>query len=357
MIQNQALDPEAVKACELAEKILRLGDKNPNEHERAAARAKAAEIMARFNLTLAEVEQNSGGSGKRAAEMLRGGHYEYQRDLWRDVAKLNFCLYFNTTVIDRKPKWKPNANGTKLIKTFEEKRVREHKIVGRLHNIRATTVQAQYLEAEIERLTRKRLGEEADDKHLYGKWANSYREGMVERVCEKIYDRMAQIEEEDRQREQEARERAAEQRGEGSSGTAITLHALRKSEREANLDFLDPERHVKEAERQRKAAETREWLAKQEAENRAAYTRWAAAHPKEAAEQEARRLERERREAQRLARNQRRRLNYQPTGWRRSIHSDTYKGDAGARRAGYEAGDDIGIDLQADTHKPAGALG
>lgn len=356
MIQNQALDPDAVKACELAEKILRLADKNPNENERASARAKAAEIMARFNLSLAEVEQNSGGSGKRAAEMLKGGHYQFQRDLWRDVAKLNFCLYFNTTVIQRTPKWRPNAAGTQLVKTFDEKRVREHKLVGRLHNIRAASVQAQYLEAEIERLTRKRLGEEADDKHLYGKWANSYREGMVERVCEKIHDRMHEIEEEDRKREQEARQRAAEQRSEGSSGTSITLHTLRKSEREANLDFLDPDRHAKEAERQRKLAEQRAWLAQQERENREAYTRWAARNPQAAAEQEARRREEARREAKRLERNARRRMNYEPRGYR-SIHADEYKGDAGARRAGYEAGESIGIDLQTDTHKPAGALG
>ncbi len=74
------LTDEQRRAIEQVEKLLRLAGKNQNENESAAAAAKAQELLAKYNLDMATVEQNSGASsGKREDTKFEGG----QSEQWR----------------------------------------------------------------------------------------------------------------------------------------------------------------------------------------------------------------------------------------------------------------------------------
>lgn len=364
MIKEQELSPEQIKAIGTIEKFLRLAGNNPNEHEAARAMAKAQELMQAYNLDQAAVEENSGESGKRADEKLKGGHYEFQRTLWENVAKLNFCLYFSIVDTIRIPRMvlkDPASPARGFKKVYDEKRQRSHRIVGRTVNTRATKVMADYLEAAIERFTmeylEERYGVEAE-KRKYSATANSFREGTVERLEEKIYERRRNLMEEETRKKQAAEE-AARARGMGanSSSHAVTLAGYTQSEEDANRELIEPGYIAAKAARAARLAEWRAGeadrqaaAAKKQAEAEATYARWAKANPIEAALQEAQRKKREDEERKREERNARRR-----TGPRYSYGSE-YKGDWSARKAGYERGEGISIDQQADHRKAAGAL-
>lgn len=358
MIADRELSPEALNAARIAEKLLRVAGRNPEEAAKYIA--KAQEIMNEFNLDQAAIEEAKGDTGVRTDEKLKGGHFAFQRDLWRAVASLNFCHYMNITETvrtyhqvakDRSAPWKGFRREVK-----SEKYVRTHRLIGRTHNVRMTKAQAEYLESTAERLTREAVTERFHDqnyaKMFYSTWANSYREGITEAVCEKLHDRRREILRKERD-EQEERLRAASKAGRESvsTGTAITLASYAEAEREANLEFLNPGHKARQLEQERLQREREQRWAEEEAEAEAEEARWAAENP-EAARLQAE-LDRKQREqdAKREARNAARR-----TGPRVSYASD-YKGDWSARRAGYEVGQRVSIDYQAEGRKSAGAIG
>lgn len=354
MIGSNELTPEAQEACSKIEKLLRLAADKSNPHVAANALAKAEEWMREYNLSQAAVEQNSGDKGKRLEQKVRAGHRKWQQELWGDVAKLNFCLHF--VVSERQVTWKtvPTPTGFKRV-INKERFVPYHRIVGRVVNVRAAQVMAEYLDQAIERLTIDECNER--DIDYYSTWANSFREGMAERICEKVYEERERIRDQERadalKREREARQK---ERDGVVMTTALTLSTYMKSEEEANKDFLDPDRHRKEAERQARIAEDRAKAAEAAARREAEWNRWCKENP-----EEARRIEEEyqkEREAQRKReeKNARRRASYVSTG-RWSYREPAAKGDPRARRMGYEAGEKISIHRQAEGGKSAGALG
>jgi len=297
------------------EKLMRLSAKNPNEHEAAAAAAKAQELLLSWNLTSAALEANGGDTGKRAEEKLVGGFYQFERDLWNAIAELNFCWYFNRS------KYVPLAERKQHRgRTYTQ----QHILIGRTVNIAATKSMAEYLSGAIERLTKERL--DLNKQHPRSSWAVSYRRGMAERVQEKIEDRRYQMIDEERQKVRDARERGMST---ASSSNAITIASVRQSEHEANYDFQfgDGAYAKMKAQRAEQAA------AAKAAED--AYTQWAAENPEEAAKDEEKaRKEQERRDARRTGRNR---------------SAPAFKGDWSAYRQGREAGEKVGIDLQTGT--------
>lgn len=354
MISENELSPEALEVAQKIEKLLRLASDKSNEHVAANAASKAAELMAAYNLSTAAIEQNTGDKGKRLEQKFKAGHKEWQRNLWRDVAKLNFCLH--TVVNEVQPIWKTQAtnSGFKRVKV-RDKFTPVHRIVGRIVNVKATQAMAQYLEHAIERLTIDECNER--DIEYYSTWANSFREGMAERICEKVYDR--QIEQDRRQREEaetKAREAAARGRENTSMERALTLSDVRKSEEEANRDFLDPERHARRAKYEAEIAERRAREAKAKAEADAAWTKWCEDHPEEARKLYEKQQAEAEAERKRQEKNARRRAAYVSTGYR-YYREPKQKGDAHARRAGYERGESVSIDLQTEGGKTAGRIG
>lgn len=318
---NQALDAETLAVIQKVEKLMRLAGANPNEAEASSAMAKATELLAAYNLDLSVVEANSGDKGKRAEEKLEGGFYQFERDLWSRIAQLNFCFYWS----------QHTRTQDGLIKNKIVTR-RQHRLVGRTVNIAATKAMAGYLLQTIERMTQERLRDNGN--HVRSRWATSFREGMAQRIAEKIWDkRQAYLAQERREAEEAAKKAAAAGMAGASSGTGLALATFTKSEADANTDFI-----YGEGTAARWAAD-RARRAKAQAEAEAAYTAWAKAHPEEAAKKEAEERKRER------------------------ARSSRYRGgssgkevDYGAYRAGYEKAEGVSIDLQAEGSKTAGAL-
>ncbi len=363
MIVEQQLSAEAQEAVAKIEKLLRLAARNPNEHEAAMATAKAQEMMAAWNLDQATIEENGGEAGKRADEKLKGGHYQFQRDLWSDVAELNFCLYFSITAVERKRKWIPNKTGTGFLPSFTERRVRQHRVVGRVVNTRMTRVMAEYLEQTVERILSEalisRFGLEDADANKFSKWANSFREGMVERICEKIGKKRREFMAEERRKAEDAAQKARDAGfADVSTSTSMTVSSLTKAEKDANDEFLNPGILERRARWKSEEAQMRAEQARLDAEWEAEQAQWAIDNPEEAKRQADEEEKERRAEAKRRERNaQRRESYYQNNGYRARSYGATYKGDYAGRKAGYEAAAGVSIDQQAGHRSSAGAIG
>lgn len=305
------------------EKLLRLASKNSSEAEAAAAAAKAQELLAAYNLDMAAVEQGGGQSGAREDAKLKGGVYQYQRDLWYAVAELNFCLYWTQQVWVKLTKRRKGWDGT-LREYTDHKRQWQHRVVGRKVNTAATRAMAEYLEQAVERLVRERLGPNQNHM-LFSRWAVSYREGAAANITERLWARRSEAIAREKARETEAGRAGV------STATALTLVTYSSQEDDANFDFIYGEGwSAKQAARRAEAA-----AKAKEAED--AYTAWAAAHPEEAAKGEAKRKAEEERRAR-----------------RRTSRGKDY--DVSAFYAGYDAGKSISLDQQVSDPKPAGML-
>ncbi len=339
------LSQDAQRAIRQVEKLLRLAAKHPTEAEGIAAANKAQQLLLAYNLDMATVERGS-DSGKREDAKMKGGLYHYQRDLWEAVAELNFCLYWNQYVFNkdkvgrRKATWRDRQrardNNTSVPSTVKVQGGYDfvHRVVGRTVNVTATRVMSEYLEQTIERLTRERLNGEGSQ--FFTRWAISYREGIAERVIEKIYERRSKLLSAERKKEREAAKRAAEAAmAPASSATTLTISSYSKSEKDANMDVVYGEGWSAQQ------AASRAARAAAQAAAEAEYTAWAKTHPEEAAKA----AEDERKEASK-------------SRWRggRASYRETKARDHGAYRAGHEAGGSVSIDLQTGKQKTTGAL-
>jgi hypothetical protein len=267
-------DAEQQKIIDKVEKLLRLAARNTNAEEAAAAAAKAQELLAAYNLDASMVNAAEDKSAVREEMKLKGGMYEYQRELFRAVSQLNFCIYW--PMMDRKwvtrnkvDKWTGEKRPTSILaKTFQ------HYIVGRLINTRSTRVMAEYLRQTIERLVNERYS----NQQRWMAEAVAYREGISDVVVQRLNAKRYDMERE------EKRKREAEAKSSGvSTSQALTLATYKKQEQDANMDFIFGEGYTarqaaEAADRARKAKEADE-----------AYTRWAAANPEEARKEEAER--------------------------------------------------------------------
>lgn len=312
------IDDETREVILKVEKILRLAAKNPNPEEAASATAIAMKLLAAHNLDQAAIaEHGEEAGGQRKAEALNGGQREWEQDLWKAVAELNFCMYWHQTdfVETKLGRFKDYRRG-KVVRGIY---VHRHNVVGRKVNIAGTNAMASYLQGAVERLTRERCVPAKIG--LGSKFAQSFRDGLTFGVVSAIHLRRKEQISEERQRAREAEERAAEAATAGAStSTAITLSTFRKSEEEANIDFrygagTSAKWAAERAERAR--------LSK-EADDR--YTAWAAANPKEAAK-----------EARREAKERQKQANRR---------QPSYRGDASAWVDGNQRAKDISLDLQ-----------
>lgn len=327
--------------------LLAKANKAGTQEEADAFAAKAQELLTKYNLDAATVGRQADG-GRREEAKARGGFYQYQRDLYRAVAELNFCMYdymlfYDENRVDNYARQQMTAgvprerffdeNG-KVKRAYRRKQY-AHMFIGRAVNTAATKVMADYLEGAIERACRERLGENGEA--LFSRWAMSFREGATEivlgKISERFYERLRKEQAEARKATKEAAERQDADAA-PSGSTALTLSTLVKSEYDANIDFK-----YGEGTSARWAAD-RAKAAQEAKEQREAYAKWAAAHPEEAAEREAE----ERKRQERASR-------------RSSGAADRKQYDYNALRAGREAGQKIGIDQQTAGTKVKGMLG
>lgn len=330
-------DEATQKAIEKIEKLMRLSASNPNEAEASSALAKAQELLLAYNLDMSTIEQNSGASGKRLDEVVAGGMHKYQRTLWQSIARLNFCMYWTMKVRVK--------DGTIQAKR-KRKWTHEHRLVGRQLNVVATKNMAFYVSATIERLCRERLGVDAH-KQFYSSWAVAFREGIADRVMEKVEGRRREIVD----AEAAATAKAAREAAKSgiSLSRAITVASVSEAEKDANYDFL----HGEGASARKKARDekwSKDWHARQArqaaadaaAEKEAA--EWAAAHPEEAAAAAKKEAARER------AKDKARERREMSGGYRyrfRTTKADMRR-ESGAYSDGYETGASVSIDPQMD---------
>lgn len=314
------------KALDLVEKLMRLAGKNTNEAEASAATEKAMKILEEHNLSLdaVDTEGSQDRSGKRAQESLAGGFYQWERDLWTAVAHLNFCWYWTSWRWEEYRKTTGKGTFYECTRTKERKRW-EHVLVGRVVNVKATQIMAQYLVQVAQRLTKERL--HGDNTQMLSAWAVSFREGIIDRVCDKLNARRERILDDERSKARAAAKMASQG---ASTSTALGMATLVQRENDANADFLYGEGFSA-----KRAAESAE-AARISRMNADEYTRWAADNPEAAKAREAQAKESRRS--------------------RSSSGPAERKKDWGAYRSGQEAGDRVSIDQQAGETKVSGRL-
>lgn len=352
------LDDQQKKVLPRIEALLRLYDKSkgsdkPHDLKEAeSALAKAQELLVAYNLSADLVGQGD-DNGVREEQKLEGGARQYERDLWRAVAELNFCLYFGSGTTKVTAYKRTRADGSKYIDR-EEKYQHLHRLVGRKVNVMATINMAQYLEEAIERLVDERIGPDSAGE----RWRRHnivFREGAASTVTHKLYVRRREIIAEDKRKQREAEEAAQRAGAAGvSTSTALTVASHAQAEKDANED------HAYGLAPGTTAAERAQWQAQQAAqaeENkraREAHVRWCEENPEEArAQAEAQRKEQEADE-KRAARNAARRTG---GSFRWTQADERREEERSWHAAGRRAGEKISIDQQVKPGAKAGVLG
>lgn len=198
-------------------KLLALAENNSNENEAAMASAKALELMESYNIDMAVLGKS--GKGRQGAPRKdnkeKGGLYGWQRDLWKEAAELNMCSYWS-------------------IKGTQKGAVYEHRILGSEVNVIATKILAEYLQGTVERLA-KAYAKDMGYSSCFVREAIAYREGMANRLTQRLRDKRRQrIEEEARK----AREDAVRTKHPGAApGTSVALVDVVQSEQDLNSDY------------------------------------------------------------------------------------------------------------------------
>lgn len=309
---------EQRKALHKIELLLKKAAGNANEHEAATATQLAQDLLAKYNLDMEAV--GNGTQESREDTKILGGFSEFERDLWKAIAELNWCWYFSTFTSD-------TIKGRKVS--------RAHRLIGKKVNILSTKLMAEYLLSTIDRLAKEYCLERDGTYHNRSATATSFRKGAAERLVGKLQTKRWEILEEERQREREAA-----RAGESSTGMAMVMTRLSKTEYERNYDFVYGEGayardQLRDAEWERENKEREERDRK-----------WREENPEEAA-----RLDREAEEAQRKAdakweRQQNRYRKEKPAA-----------SDMEAYHEGYRSARDIGLDRQVDGTKVRGIIG
>ncbi len=212
------LDAKAERAIEKVRKLLALATNNPNEEEATAASAKAMEILEAHNLDMATVEQGSKPKHNRGRETLKGGLYQWQRELWDAVARLNFCYY-------------------RFVRGLQRGQSYQHILIGRKDNVVSTEVMAEYLQHTVERLAREYGKQVYPGQSCFIRELIAYREGISDRLIRRLWElRQKRLDDEKRkQREEEVRNRHPA----AATGTSIVLADVMQTEDDLNNDFVN----------------------------------------------------------------------------------------------------------------------
>lgn len=322
-IHDTQFDAATEAVIDKVRKLLALAKNNDNEHQAEAAASKARELLEAYNLDLAHINKNSHTFAARDKQVLRGGLYQWQRDLWHMTAQLNFCKYWY-------------IRGTTKGSNYE------HELLGSKVNVISTTVMAQYLQDTVERLARDWMRDNRPGLSIFTKEAIAYREGVASRLTTRMWAIRSQ-----RVREEEAKRKA--QREENAKHGIFTENALILSdvistEEDLNEDHLWGLAPGTSAQR-RKEREARQAAAEKEAaEMLRKQNEWDEAHPEEAAKRKAKEKEEydERMKKYWDKSNNARRRKPSPEEERRNMRSFSH---------GYDAGKDISLDKQVDADK------
>lgn len=188
-----------------------------NEAAAQNAMDMAHRILEQHNLDMALVERKAGEKthAKREDKSSGGGLYKWQREVWENTAKLNMCVYFSIKGLTKGQKY-------------------ENRLVGKPENVLMTRLMAEYLQDAIERIA----AQWAKDQGYQSRFVRDaiiYREGMAERIGERLRDLRA---ERLREMARKAAEAAANPTA-GSTGTSLILASVIQTEEDYNNDYLN----------------------------------------------------------------------------------------------------------------------
>lgn len=305
------------------EKLLRMADGTANENESALALQMAQKLADLHNLDIG----NIGKSGARADERVNKGLYQYQRTLYAAMADMNHCKAWIT---------KGTVKGSKY----------SVRILGSRVNVAVTKNLCDYVEAVANRLVK----DEFEPREFFTKNAHHYREGVIDRMVERIKDRRAE-EERDRLRQKREQEARAQHPGAATENAIVLISDVAREEAKANYDY-------EHGEGAWDRSEARGLARRQEmAEADAKYKQWELDHPEEVARQAAenakaaakwgREYERKQRAAEKRRQERIDRYGYDPKDYR----AKATKYDSSAYWQGQDAGAKVGIDDQIDAQQ------
>jgi hypothetical protein len=211
IMENQSIVEKIKKLLSLANRA-QGNDGTSNEAEAASAMAKVQELLAKYNLDMHAVTDSV--STKSAVDAMgpreevkinRSAMYRWQQTFWSELAELNYCFHWVTTVYEQKPK-----GGTRKIK--------RHVVLGSAANVAAVLAMGEYLTEVMERELPYPNVERLSNAAI------SWREGCAERLIERLKDKVATMKREGFKAE------------DGSQVTALAVQDLHEKEYAANYD-------------------------------------------------------------------------------------------------------------------------
>lgn len=310
------------------EKLLALGQNNDNEHQAEAAMAKVMAMLEAHNLDMSQIGTSGKGhqGAARKDQTGKGGLYGWQRKLWKGVAELNFCHYLS-------------------IKGLAKGSVYEHRLIGSHANVVSTEIMAKYLQATIERLAQG-WAKDRGYHSVFVRDAIAYREGMADRVVDKLSERRYKVLQEERVREEE-RKKADAAKG-VVTGNAMTLVQIISTEADFNNDYLNGYELGTTA-RDRHEADIRyKTYQAEQAKKRAEWDAFKAAHPERAAKMIADELAKKAAEQAKWDKKHRKVAKPYRERYRKPT-SEEARRNLPAFDHGYHDGGQVGIDTQVDT--------
>lgn len=185
------------------------------EAEATHAAQMAQELMAAYNLSMAELGATGGtqeGDKRTTDKYERSAMFTYWRKLWEACAVVNYCWYEAIKIQE----WKRGHDGNYKY----HYKTHHHQFIGREVNVAATKVLGEYLEETVNRLCPYKPGRSSSKSQV------SWKEGCVQRLVERLHEQKREIERRDAQQ----REAAAA----SNTGTAITLRSVAKFEEDEN---------------------------------------------------------------------------------------------------------------------------
>lgn len=336
-MSTQPQQPVSDAIVRKIQNLLNLAERPGTEAEGAAAMALAQDILAKYNLDLATVQDKvvAGGTAERTAEakrdytvIKRSAMYTWQQKLMRALAEANYCNYWVVevkeprTVFTEDLRWKmENWGKDDPDNPYKFRLVKRHRVLGRMVNNTAVLVMADYLFDTIERLM------PFPRKQMLSQEAVFWREGCVAQLCERITAKAEAM-----------RKADYATQGEAAYSTAIQVADLARKEEAANYDHQWGAGAWALKEAQNKAWSEKyndeyweELARKQDAERKALLAA-------ETPEQKAKREKREARERDAAHRR-----------WEREYEKSDLKQSSDAFRAGRKAGKDINLNGQLST--------
>jgi hypothetical protein len=223
-----------------------------NEEQASSALAKAHELLMAHNLSLAVVQDTVVKGGvqngtavteevRKPVTIKRSAMYKWQRRMWGTLAHVNHCFHWVHDVKDgnHKSRWDDGYKTARWVK--------RHVILGRESNVIVVNLMGEYLCDTIERLCPY-----APVDRL-SRAAVSWREGVADRLTERLVDQQEQEEADNRPPCPESPGLKKKWMAQYAT-MALALKDVRKTEYEANYDAVRGEGAYKKSQEARKVS-------------------------------------------------------------------------------------------------------